>query len=63
MNVTIKMSNGDNFIINDLKDTEVLEVALYDFLDGEKVFKNRMIPLSDVDFINPTQISSIKIEE
>ncbi|XYJ23059.1 hypothetical protein ACSE3M_14440 [Bacillus velezensis] len=63
MNVAIKMSNGDNFIINDLKDTEVLEKVLYDFVDGEKILKNRMVPLSDADLINPSQISSIKIEK
>ncbi len=63
VNVAIKMSNGDNFIINDLKDTEVLEKVLYDFVDGEKILKNRMVPLSDADLINPSQISSIKIEK
>ncbi|KIU13231.1 hypothetical protein SC09_Contig17orf00420 [Bacillus subtilis] len=63
MNVTIRMSNGDNFVINDLEDTEVLEVALYDIVDGEKILKNRIVPLGDADFINPTQISSIKIEK
>ncbi|RDY82950.1 hypothetical protein [Bacillus amyloliquefaciens] len=63
MNVAIKMSNGDNFIINDVKDTEVLEKVLYDFLDGEKILKNRMVPLTDADLLNPSQISSIKIEK
>ncbi|KAA0815495.1 hypothetical protein EI975_07295 [Bacillus licheniformis] len=63
MKVIIKMSNHDTYTITDLKDTEMLEKALYEDLDGKQVLKNRMIPLSDVVFINPIQISSIQIEE
>ncbi|ASK24778.1 hypothetical protein BSSX_2886 [Bacillus subtilis] len=66
MEIQIRMSNDDYLTLSgyaDMKDVQEFLDYLHDDINGKQVLKNRLIEFNDSVFLNPSQITGIKIEK